>query len=249
MGKDIAYLSDIFDSREPQVMDEVVLISSNMSSGSVNVPGGISQFDELVLVGYLGAVASHSRGGYVLPKANIVVGSIWDIPMSSSATDVSTSITFTDENTITVNLATGGVKTLIGRKKRYATETMSTVIGVNNGSPIGTSYREKIPASMLPASMLDGAGKIKDSVSASVVIDYDGSAGGDAGEGDPCWIFNSGEGSYGVKVTILNKEYIVVQTGTVTLLAQARDCGAPFGNTAGLPGSTKTTARIKITNT
>lgn len=242
-------LSDVFDSRATQVIDEVVLISSNMDSGSVNVPGGISQFDELVATMQYKTETTIKRGGYTLLRPQIKVGDTWQVSASDASTTIRINLVFTDENTITLSGAvTGGIAYLIGRKKRYATETMSTVINVNNGNPIGVNYRQKLPASVLPASMLDGAGNIKESVSVYVEVNYNGAQGGDAGWGNPHWIFREGTGSFGVRATILNGEFIVVQSGDSALSERSQNSGNAFGITS-IPTGVTMQARIIVTNT
>lgn len=241
-------LVDLFEGVSTTVYSETVLLNSNTVTGTVSIPEGLDAYEEIYCSMFANAEPDTVLGTDTITKEDILIGNVWQVNASDASTTIRCNMTFTDNNTITISGAvSGGISFLKGRKKRYATETNTVLLPVNNGAAIGTLYREKIPANMLPSSMLTDAGKIKDSVSVEVVIDYDGSAGGDSGEGDPMWIFYGGTGSYGVKVSILDGDFMVVQSGSLSIMARSADSGSSFGSTSTLEGTA--TARVKVTNT
>lgn len=134
----------------------------------------------------------------------------------------------------TYGLETEGIYKVIGYRKRYATENNSVVIPVNSGNNIAVNSRYEV---QLPTEYYDSAtGMIKDGVSVTAEIDYDGAVGGEAGWGETGWtsvyVSSTDRRGAGVKATKF-KEKVVVQTGSHYILVDSNRMGNAFNIVAG----------------
>lgn len=225
------------DKQTEELADVILKPKGEVINGVITYPNGmkIHDFFEIVFVGTREGIAG-IRGGYTTPKEELYVGNVLRLSMSSDTTGAESIITFTSETELTYSgsgTAKGGLSTVVGRIKKYATTNLSVTIPVNNGNNITTDARYEIPASSLPANFLDKNGNIKKNVTLLAEIFNNSGAGvADFGDSGFVAIREGGTGSVvkgnGVKATKAG-DMIVVQTGSAALATTSNLSGNGFG--------------------